>query len=255
MKTLTIITGASRGLGFELARQSLKAGDSVVTFERKPNAELAEAAKKADCSLMQFATDLLDRKGAVELLMWLLSDNEYTSYDRLVLINNAGVLGPVGPIEKDSPQAAVDCIRINFEIPVLLTRCFLEESKDWRGERRVMNISSGAGRKSVAGWAMYCATKAALDRFTDVTALDQKGKPNAAKLCAVAPGVVDTNMQAQIRSSSKEDFPGLDRFINLEKDGALQSAEETAGKLLEFLHSNRFGEEPIADIRTITIGD
>ena len=149
MKTLTIITGASKGLGFELTRQSLKAGDTVVTMERRPSKALVEEADKIGCNFIQFTADLLDRKGAVELLMWLLSDKEYAEHDRLILINNAGVLGPVGPIENASPQVAVDCIRVNFEIPVLLTQAFLNETRSWKGERRVMNISSGAGRKSV----------------------------------------------------------------------------------------------------------
>lgn len=142
MKTLTIITGASKGLGFELTRQSLKVGDTVVTMERRPSKALVEEADKIGCNFIQFTADLLDRKGAVELLMWLLSDKEYAEHDRLILINNAGVLGPVGPIENASPQVAVDCIRVNFEIPVLLTQAFLNETRSWKGERRVMNISS-----------------------------------------------------------------------------------------------------------------
>ena len=238
MKTLTIITGASKGLGFELTRQSLKAGDTVVTMERRPSKALVEEADKIGCNFIQFTADLLDRKGAVELLMWLLSDKEYAEHDRLILINNAGVLGPVGPIENASPQVAVDCIRVNFEIPVLLTQAFLNETRSW-------NISSGAGRKSVPGWAMYCSTKAALDRFTAVTAEDQLGKPNPARLSAVAPGVVNTGMQGSIRASSKEDFPNVDRFIDLEKDGKLQSPEDTAKRLLNYLNSDEFGKEPI----------
>jgi len=221
VKTLTIITGASKGLGFELTRQSLKAGDTVVTMERRPSKALVEEAE----------------------------------HDRLILINNAGVLGPVGPIENASPQVAVDCIRVNFEIPVLLTQAFLNETRSWKGERRVMNISSGAGRKSVPGWAMYCSTKAALDRFTAVTAEDQLGKPNPARLSAVAPGVVNTGMQGSIRASSKEDFPNVDRFIDLEKDGKLQSPEDTAKRLLNYLNSDEFGKEPISDIRNISVGD
>lgn len=98
------------------------------------------------------------------------------------------MLGPVGPIENASPQAAVDCIRVNFEIPVLLTQAFLNETRDWKGERRVMNISS-ARTQVRSGWAMYCSTKAALDRFTAVTAEDQQGKPNPARLSAVAPAL------------------------------------------------------------------
>ena len=87
MKTLTIITGASKGLGFELTRQSLKAGDTVVTMERRPSKALVEEADKIGCNFIQFTADLLDRKGAVELLMWLLSDKEYAEHDRLILIN------------------------------------------------------------------------------------------------------------------------------------------------------------------------
>ena len=242
MKTLTIITGASKGLGFELTRQSLKAGDTVVTMERRPSKALVEEADKIGCNFIQFTADLL-------------SDKEYAEHDRLILINNAGVLGPVGPIENASPQVAVDCIRVNFEIPVLLTQAFLNETRSWKGERRVMNISSGAGRKSVPGWAMYCSTKAALDRFTAVTAEDQLGKPNPARLSAVAPGVVNTGMQGSIRASSKEDFPNVDRFIDLEKDGKLQSAEDTAKRLLNYLNSDEFGKEPISDIRNISVGD
>lgn len=254
MRTLTIITGASRGLGFELARQSLKKGDCVVTMERKPNSELVNLAKEIDCEFVQFSADLLDRKGAVELLSWWLSGEEYKDFERVNLINNAGVLGPVGPIEYQTPQAAVDCIRINFEIPVLLTQAFLADTKDWKADRRVLNISSGAARKSVPGWAMYCSTKAALDRFTAVTAEDQARLVNGAKLTSTAPGVVDTDMQARIRESSPDAFPGVDRFKKLKSEGGLVSAEETARKLLEYLNSSDFGKEPITDIRIINGG-
>ena len=109
--------------------------------------------------------------------------------------------------------------------------------------------------RSVPGWAMYCSTKAALDRFTAVTAEDQQGKPNPARLSAVAPGVVNTDMQGSIRASSKEDFPNVDRFIDLEKDGKLQSPEDTAKRLLNYLNSDEFGKEPISDIRNISVGD
>ena len=255
MKTVSIITGASRGLGFELARQSLKDGDTVVTIERKPNPKLAEFAKEAGCSLIQLSADLLDRKGAVELLTWWFSDEEFKNFDRIFLINNAGILGPIGPVEYDSPQASVDCIRINFEIPVLLTQAFLLATSDWKGIKKVLNISSGAGRHSVAGWAMYCSTKAALDRFTDVTALDQERLINGAKLAAVAPGIVDTGMQEQIRASGSDRFPDVERFKKLNNDGLLVSAEETARKLLKYLNSDEFGSEPIADIRKIFSGD
>lgn len=77
---------------------------------------------------------------------------------------------------------------------------------------------------------------------------------NGAKLASTAPGVVDTDMQARIRESSPDVFPGVDRFKKLKSEGGLVSAEETARKLLEYLNSSDFGKEPITDIRIINGG-
>lgn len=254
MRTMTFITGASRGLGLELARALLREGDTVVTMERKPSAALVEEAKAKGCEFIQFSVNLIDLNSGISLLQWWLSQNENSKkFDRIVLINNAGTLGQVGFIEDGTAQGAADCIRVNFEAPLLLMQAFLRETEEWAAEKRIMNISSGAGRKAVPGWSMYCSTKAALDRATETIALDESRKVNGAKLCAVAPGVVDTDMQLAIRSSDPVDFPAADRFKKLYEDNQLSSAKEVAEKLVRYLDSDAFGSEPIADIRNIHI--
>lgn len=255
MSNLTIVTGASRGLGFELAKQSLRKGDFVITLERKvqSNNPLTALSKEIGCDLMQIEVDLLDLRGVVNMLSWALNDEKFQSVDCVNLINNAGVLGPVGPIEKNDPTAIVDCIRINFEAPVIVTQTVLKITENWKAQKRILNISSGAARKAVPGWAMYCSTKAALDRFSSVVRADETRLGRDVRISSTAPGVVDTGMQQQIRNSEPADFPQIDRFLKLKANQELVSAEDTAKKLLTYLNSADFGNEAITDIRTLTI--
>ena len=73
-------------------------------------------------------------------------------------------------------------------------------------ERRILHVSSGAGRKPYAGWSIYCATKAAIDQHARCVALDRT--PHLL-ISSVAPGVIDTEMQAEIRSSTSKLSPSI----------------------------------------------
>ena len=251
MKTMTFITGASRGLGLALARASLKPGDTVITMERNPVPDLVEQAQSIGCEFVQFPVNLIDLNAGISLLQWWLAQGGTETFERIILINNAGTLGPVGFIEEQTSQAVADCLRINYESPMLLTQAFLRETQSLKAEKRIMNISTGAARRSVPGWAMYCSTKAALDRFTATVAMDESRKENGAKLCSIAPGVVDTDMQKNVRSCDPYDFPQVERFEALYQNKQLSKPYEVAQKLLRYLLSDAFGLEPIADIRNI----
>ena len=112
-----------------------------------------------------------------------------------------------------------------------------------------MNISSGAGRNAYEGWGVYCATKAAVDRFTEVLMKEQSSKDNPVKVTSIAPGIIDTDMQSVIRSSTEELFPNLDKFIDYKKTGKLSTAEDTASALISYLRSEKMGVSAITDIR------
>lgn len=109
-----------------------------------------------------------------------------------------------------------------------------------------MLISSGAGRSPTAGWGVYCATKAALDRYAEVVALEQGA---SLRIASVAPGVVDTGMQAEIRSTDPDRFPAIQRFIDLHAGQQLASPDAVAQRLLRLLESDQFGQNIIDDIR------
>jgi len=115
----------------------------------------------------------------------------------------------------------------------------------------VLNISSGAAHTAYAGWSMYCATKAALDHFTRCVALEQAGLPNGAKVVALAPGMIDTTMQATVRSAGPDAFAESARFIALKESGQLPSPGDAAGRVLRYLERADFGVKPVDDVRKL----
>ena len=88
-----------------------------------------------------------------------------------------------------------------------------------------------------------------MDHFSRSVALEEALKPNGAKICALAPGVIDTDMQTQMRTTDSHDFPGVDRFIELHAKQQLQTPEAAAAAVLQFLHRADFGANPIGDVR------
>ena len=130
-----------------------------------------------------------------------------------------------------------------------LTGLFLRGTQDWSAQRKVLNISSGLGRRAMAGSAAYCAAKAGLDHFTRAVALEQAALPNGARLVSMAPGVVDTDMQQQLRGADPAAFPDQGRFQALWDQGQLVTPEATARQLLARLERPDFGSEPIGDVR------
>jgi NAD(P)-dependent dehydrogenase (short-subunit alcohol dehydrogenase family) len=135
--------------------------------------------------------------------------------------------------------------QVNITSAIYLTAQVLTGAQQ-ASDLRVMLISSGAGRNASSGWGVYCATKAAMDRYAEVAQLDQ-GK--RARIVSMAPGMIDTPMQEKIRATSKSDLPSLDRFLDAHSQQKLATPESTATRLLKVLASDAFGAKTIDDVR------
>src|SRR5207248_7176523 len=118
-------------------------------------------------------------------------------------------------------DAIADSLRVDLEAPMLLTSSFLRATQTWKALRKVLNISSGLGRRPMASQAVYCAAKAGMDHFTRCVALEEAARPNGAKICSLAPGVIDTDMQVQLRGADAHQFPDIGNFIAMKEKGAL----------------------------------
>jgi NAD(P)-dependent dehydrogenase (short-subunit alcohol dehydrogenase family) len=107
----------------------------------------------------------------------------------------------------------------------------------------------GLGRRAMASQAGYCAAKAAMDHFTRCVALEEALKPHGAKVCSLAPGVIDTDMQVQLRAAESGSFPDKATFVGMQASGALSSPQEAADRLIAYLARADFGSQSVGDVR------
>lgn len=246
---LYLLTGASRGMGLALAQQLLSANHTLVCISRTESTELAQQARQTGATLLQWRHDLADSGMLVaQLQQWLHAQRD-TPWRSATLINNAGMIPPISPLSQADADELARALRVGLEAPMLLTATFLQATEGWAAPRKVLNISSGLGRRPMASQAAYCAAKAGMDHFSRCVALEEALKTSGAKICALAPGVIDTDMQLQLRSANRDAFPDRDRFAQLKSAGQLTSPDEAARQLLAYLARPDFGTHPVADVR------
>lgn len=246
MKTAFIITGHSRGIGAALAAACLAQGIRVLGMARAPNDALSD---RYPLLLEQVALDLAD---TTVLARWLDETDVLANFvgdaQRVVLVNNAGTLQPMGaPGARQGSQAIARAVSLNVATPFMLADAFVAVTAAVP-DRRLVHISSGAGRSPYPGWSIYGATKAALDLHARAV---QRDGVAGLRVASVAPGVVDTAMQAEIRATDVDRFPNRARFDALKHDGDLSAPQDVAAQLLAYVCSDAFGCEPCVDLRSL----
>ncbi|HEY5109974.1 MAG TPA: SDR family NAD(P)-dependent oxidoreductase, partial [Acidimicrobiales bacterium] len=171
--------------------------------EPPPGADVVVAALDvADAPAVdRFADEVVARFGRIDL--W---------------VNNAGVLDPVGPLADADPAALERHVATNVLGVMHGTAAFARHVRSRPGGGSLVNVSSGAASSPYRGWAAYCASKAAVEMLTEVVGLEEAASGLVAY--AVAPGVVDTDMQALIRATPADAFPDVARFHRLHAEDA-----------------------------------
>ncbi|GKV69521.1 short-chain dehydrogenase [Sporosarcina sp. NCCP-2716] len=219
-----IISGASKGIGAACLQALEKQGKTAIGIARS-NPDNRELFEELDL------TDRDSRKGVIARLLAPFKDKGST----FTLINNAGTVEPVGKTGMLSAEETRLAVELNLTAPLELANQFIECLAGMDVKKQIVNISSGAGRNALEGWGVYCATKAALDRFSEVVRLEQQREELPVGIVSIAPGIIDTGMQETIRSSGEDGFPALGKFIEYKETGQLSSPEETASRLLSWI--------------------
>ena len=253
-KHLYVLTGASRGMGLAMAEQLLAPGHHVVCVSRQRNAALQALADDRGTSLEQWSVDLAKPVPAAARLGNWLAHHDATQWSSATLINNAGMIPTVTSLSQCPATEISQALRVGLESPMLLMQAFLGSTlawveAGWRGPRKVLNISSGLGRRAMAAQAPYCAAKAGMDHMSRCVALEEAEHPHGAKVVSLAPGVIDTDMQVHLRGSSAQHFPDHARFVALHTQGHLSSPEQAAKRVLAYLALPDFGQQPVDDVR------
>jgi benzil reductase ((S)-benzoin forming) len=241
---LYIVTGTTKGLGQALAdRIALDSGNELIALARAPDAAIAGGAR--------FEVDLADTAALDKACERVAQRIRGKRYAKAVLINNAGIVVPVAPLERADAEELERNLVVNLVAPMLLMRRFLRDTEGVAGLRRIVNISSGAGRRPISGWGAYCAAKAGLDMATRVVALEAEARGLAIEAVSLAPGVIDTPMQGIVRGASADDFADVERFRQMKADGVLRPAAEVAADILRAEAEGRLKAGGVMDLREL----
>jgi short-subunit dehydrogenase len=189
MQKTVLITGATRGIGREVARQLKAAGYAVFVTGRDARA-LAAVQKELDCP--GAAVDLGDPNRVVDLYATAQKALGHVE----ALVNNAGFNEAKVGIEKVTPEALDHSYAVNVRAPILLAREALKEM----GARRsghIVNVLSSVVKAKLENYSVYSTMKHALHGFTGC--LTKEARAQGVKVTAIYPGGVDTTFRTNAR--------------------------------------------------------
>lgn len=193
MPQIALVTGASQGIGLELAEQLASNGFCLVLVGRDAhNLELAAAQLELDqpCKTITFSTDLA-RPGAITHLIEFLDERDV---DIEVLVNNAAY-GVEGPFVDADLDTQLGMVRLNVEAFTDLTYQLVRTMVS-RGHGRILNVASTAAFEPGPGMAVYHATKAYVLSFSEALAEELAGSGvTVTTLCA---GPAETGLQRRV---------------------------------------------------------
>ena len=222
-----VVTGASKGLGRALALALAGHGYPVLALARPSTeldeiggllASLAPVSRSIECDLSN-PTSIANAASLISQQTTFIAG----------LVHNAGAITPVKPLDKVDASDWAHSIQVNLVgVQDLTQRIY--PLLGGEHQSRITVISSGASLRPIGSWSAYCVSKAGLDMWSRCVA--EEGRESNISSVSVAPGIVDTGMQTEIRSTPAEDFPSLQSFIDLHANGDLARSEDVAAQLM-----------------------
>lgn len=224
-----LVTGGSRGIGFAVAQELLAAGASVMITARtgveEAVAELGAGAAGIVCDVADYGQAEKAVAATVERFGGLS-----------LLINNAGVIDPIGPLADSDPASWAQNIQINLNGVYNMARAALP-GMIAAGGGAIVNVSSGAAHRPLDGWSAYCSGKAGVAMLTRALHLETNGQ--GIRTFGFAPGTVDTGMQVKIRASGINQISQIPR----ENLGGVQPPAQIIAYLCSDQAADLSGEE------------
>ena len=232
-----VVTGASRGLGKAICIQLAKSGIRVVLLARRSENLNSVLNLVKINSLESFAVtcDLSSATDIDEAIAKICSKCQRIDG----IIHNAGVINPVIPASMVENEQWNLNLQVNLLSVQQLTKGLIP-LMGGDAQSRITTISSGASLRPVQSWSAYCVAKAGLDMWTRCIASELEEKKISA--IAIAPGIVDTGMQEDIRASNPQNFPDHSNFVSYHSEGMLVDADEVASKLIPLITNHEMSQ-------------
>ena len=221
MKKTVVITGANRGLGKAFVDVLIKDEDCfVISVSRS----LSEEQKDYSSKQFRFIKVDLAEDNVAEKIAVL---KDVIGNEAVYFVNNASIIEPIVKIEDLDETAMDNTISVNIKSTMLITKFLLENFKT--NALTFVNISSGAANRAISNWSLYCSSKAFIQMFFNTAESEYKQH----RFFNIDPGVMDTNMQKSLRDS---DFPDVENFKDLQKEGQLKLPNDVAEDILKTIH-------------------
>jgi benzil reductase ((S)-benzoin forming) len=226
-KRLAIVTGVSRGLGEALALDLLSRGYAVLGIGRSDSPRLAHARYRF------VRCDLGEAAGIDDVLTRPFEEAAETRPQAATLINNAATADPVGVFGRMTSRDIAGALATNLAAPAAVANCFCRVFTDDACERRIINVSSGAAERSIAGIGVYSVAKAGLEMLTRSLVVEHD--QGSLRAITLRPGVIDTDMQVQARSQPRDVLPSVELFQGFHASGQLVPPAVVARKTIDRL--------------------
>ena len=202
---VVLITGASRGIGAATARAFAEAGAHVGAMARAEAAVSELAAEIGGLAICGDVAQAADMERAVAELA--------DRFGRLdVLVNNAGLIGPIGDLAATDPDDWGQAIDVNLKGVFHGMRAALPVLRAGGGGT-ILTVGSGAAHAPQEGWSAYCASKAGALMLT--RALDHEARADGIRAISLSPGTVATDMQKAIRASGINPVSQIDWSVHI----------------------------------------
>jgi benzil reductase ((S)-benzoin forming) len=246
MQGAYLVTGASKGLGCSIAKLIASSGHPVIALARESVdlgvtgaalATLQPDSITVSCDL----SDRADISGAATIIK--------SRFSHLAgIIHNAGTIHPIANMLDVERVDWARSIQVNLiGVQDLTNRLHSLLGGDIH--TRITTISSGAANRSIHGWSAYCVAKAGLEMWTMCMA--EEGADKNISAISIAPGIVNTDMQKDIRNAEETSFPSLSNFIEYYENGDLTNPDDVAKTLLPFCLSNAGETGQRLDVRNL----
>ncbi len=238
--SLVIVTGGSSGIG----RALLEAAPF-------PDLRRVDVSRRGtpDPEVEHVKADLADPRAWPEVATALERKVAGFGGERVVFVQNAGTLQPMGYAGEVDPLGYTRQVLLNSAAPQVLGDAFLRIAAHTAARCTLVVIGSGAARSVYEGWSAYGAGKAAVDQWVRTVGAEQERRGGRCRLVSIAPGVVATAMQAEIREMSERDFPEVERFVELHESFALRDAHEVAREIWDLVVRDDFQNGEVLDLR------
>lgn len=232
-----IITGTSRGLGESVAKYFLDLNINVIGISRSANKTLSTIAEEKGVTYHHYSCNLADPEMVEDTLNKIKTCLEEVKLHKLYIVNNAGIVSPIHQARNIETNELTNHFQINVIAPMTVTNHLLNFATKQDVKLIGVTISSGAAERPISGWSAYCSSKASINTYTKTVGLEEEALQSGHKVIAFSPGIMDTEMQAEIRSSSKEDFKDVETFQTYKDQNHLQDVD-TVGKILIHILTN-----------------